>query len=280
MGDGRIEQWHAEAHERWPHIAWPLARFLTHVGESTPAHPHDLYIGGAAGWRVTPAWIELNASFAPKVRSVFRRLPTADMDEDELWSEVVAKLMEDHPEQEPDTDSGVRPCRLVSYRGDAALVNFLILVGRRIAISKARSTKPEVGGQAFEAAEASIGTNGTPRPGTIREDREMFDAALATLRGALEGVPSEARAVFLLAKGHGVKQSTIAKRLGWSEAKVSRKITLATERLAEAISSDRKLDGFVPSAEAWEQIWRLCVDRMQAMGASGVSDADRPPMES
>lgn len=83
------------AHARWPALGWPREAYHQHLNGEHPAHPADLYLGGAAGHRLDPAWAAIETDLAPGVQKILRGLATADYDLEDLWGEVREKLMSD-----------------------------------------------------------------------------------------------------------------------------------------------------------------------------------------
>jgi len=180
---------------RWPALGWPRDAYERHLNGELPGHPSDLYLGGAAGHRLDPAWAAIETDLAPGVQKILRGLPTADYDLEDLWGEVREKLMSDdtsgtgapgeasgtgvppvgqshagggskklsaQPTPTPDLPDGRRPARIVRYRGKVSLTNYLVLIAR----NKARDRKRQLVRQGHTGSlDATAGSDADGRAG-------------------------------------------------------------------------------------------------------------------
>ena len=197
---------------RWPAVGWPRDAYVRHLNGETPTHPADLYLGGAAGHRLDPAWAAIETDLAPGVQKILRGLATADYDLEDLWGEVREKLMSDdtrgtgvppvgqspagggsaelsepdpHPdhasESTPDLPDGRRPARIVRYRGKVSLTNYLVLIAR----NKARDRKRQLVRQGHTGsldATAGSDADGPSTATTHADDRAADPGDHASIR--------------------------------------------------------------------------------------------------
>ena len=59
------------AQATWPEVKWSLEAYRLHLEDQSPTHPHDLYVAGAAGHRIQPAWSAIDEAYR---MMVIRRL--------------------------------------------------------------------------------------------------------------------------------------------------------------------------------------------------------------
>ena len=276
---------------RWPAVGWDRAAYEQHRSGEHPAHPADLYLGGAAGHRLDPAWVAIETDLAPGVQKILRGLATADYDLDDLWGEVRAKLMsddqatpasgdDDGPAPLPDLSDGRRPARIVRYRGKVALTNYLVLIARNKARDRKRqlvrqghtgsldaAAGPESDGPSAAATHAD---DRAADPGEQAGRREQAAHLIEQLRAARETLSVHQRVLLRLVYGRGMQQKDAGKLLGqfdpenpdgWSPFKTSRALTDAKTKLHEALADalGDALGGAADSPDltaAWEQAWQ------------------------
>ena len=302
--DATFHTEHAAAAAAWPAVPWPAAAYAAHRGHDTPAHPADLYLAGAAGHRVDPAWAALEERYAGPVQSILNGLERADYNADDLWGETRLHLFDDDPavpakEHQvplPDLPDGRRPARLVRYRGDASLQNYLVLAARNRARTRQRSrdrrgvhlSLDAAPGPDERSAAAHLADPAAPAPPeqtAAAEDANRLTAALAV---ALDALTVEQRALVRLVYGQQMPQKdagVLIGRLagepdGWSPFKTSRTMTAARARLREAFEAKLGPDAFPPDdpqrrdawANAWNAVWNA--DATQAGHAESAADAD------
>jgi len=273
---------------RWPAVGWGREAWEGHLNGEHPAHPADLYLGGAAGHRLDPAWAAIETDLAPGVQKILRGLATADYDLEDLWGEVRAKLMaedrvgpedapapDDGPEPLPDLPDGRRPARIVRYRGKVSMTNYLVLIAR----NKARDRKRQLVRQGHTGSlDAAAGSDSdgpstatthaddrAPDPGEQAGAREQAAQLVERLREARQTLSVHQRVLLRLVYGQGMQQKDAGVLLGkfdpdnpdgWSPFKTSRALTDAKTKLREALA-DALDDADAPQlADAWEQAWQ------------------------
>ena len=142
-----IEKAYKNAIARWAKILWPKELFARHVdcvrsNDVKPVHLEDLYLAGAAGSRIDPAWEVIDAELSGRIMNSLSNMPLADMTPQDAWSETLAKVIDDDTEKDPLPD-GRRPAKIIRYRGLVKLINYLIVISKRIAIQRNRKKKPD-----------------------------------------------------------------------------------------------------------------------------------------
>src|SRR5688572_18547975 len=168
-----------QAAARWPAVRWSEEAFARHLAAdptgARPNHPLDLYLAGAAGQRIDSAWLAIETELGPAVRKVLQRQPSADWTADDLWSEARARLMDADPAAPP-LPQGVKPARIIRYRGLVRLLNYLTVVAKRIAIERDRQLKRRPA-SVQESAEAApeIADPDAPAPDTRLHEAEAAD---------------------------------------------------------------------------------------------------------
>ena len=65
MAAPEVDALYDQATRRWPTVPWPRQGYAAHLGPDRPAHPIDLYVGGAAGHRIDQAWQVIDEDFGP-----------------------------------------------------------------------------------------------------------------------------------------------------------------------------------------------------------------------
>ena len=261
------DETYARAAERWPEVGWPRAEFVSHLQGQAPPYGVDLFLAGAAGVRLKAAWARIEADIGPAARAVFDRQPKADCTAEDLWAETVARLIDEQPDEPPLAD-GRRPARIVRYRGLVSLANYMILVGRRLAIQRHR--RP--GRMASTDAPAGGGNGGGGGGGgdddgpahDVRDDRagspsaRLEDAeAVAELGDALQAafaaLSSERKFLIVMVYRQGLRQKEAGARLGWNESKTSRALSQAMGELRRALCNAADTPWTPTVAAAWEQ---------------------------
>src|SRR5437660_5672012 len=147
MQSARVDEAYGQATSRWPGVAFGRPEYAAHVGDPPPPYAVDMYLAGAAGYRVDEAWRVIERELGPSTRGILRRQPTADLSVEELWNETLVRLMDEDAQRPPLPAGGRRPAKIVRYRGLVALLNYLTVVARRTAISRKRGMR-EVSGSA------------------------------------------------------------------------------------------------------------------------------------
>ena len=232
MVESRVDVLYEQAFARWPGVRWSREAYAAHLAGRSPAHPLDLYLAGAAGHRLEAAWAAIEDELGPRVRRVLLRRPTAGADVEDLWAKARTRLLEDDAASPPLPD-GRPPARIIRYRGDASLCNYLITVAARIAFDLSRRKGLVVapaGGDAMRDP---------PDPKAAGPDqrlagKEIAQAMTQALRETYARFSSERQFLIAMVYRQGMKQKHAGALLGWSESKTSRDLKDAWEALREA----------------------------------------------
>jgi len=257
MDEQDVKQKHQQAVTRWPKVSWPLGAFQAHLGDAAPPYPIDLYLGGAAGHRLDGSWDTIDTDLGPPTCRVLQRQPTADYTIEDLWGDTVLRLMEDDPQ--PDAlDDGRQPARIIRYRGKVKLMNYLIVVAKRLAIARQRRSKPILGLTTSRDDDAPSHDPTDLRddgPSADIEQRETIATMQATLAKAHQNLSAEQQFLIRMVYQDGMKQKEAGAMLGWSEFKTSRQLKAAMTSLREAVAALEGVDWTPQLAAAWEGAW-------------------------
>lgn len=273
----RLTQAYADATRRWPGVSWPVEHYQSHLNGEAPPHAGDLYLSGAAGYRVDAAWALIETEFGPEVVRILKRLPTADYSLDDLWGDTRQKLIDDHPADDdpllPDLPEdagqpGARPAKIIRYRGKVPLVNYMVLAARRLAISRKRQMQSRCTTLSLSGGGGGSGDDedrpweqpdsAAADPAEEAWDNEVAEALVRCLSNALDELSTEQRFLLRMVYDRGMMQKDAGQMLGWSPFKTSRQLKEATQRLGAALES--AFVGRVNLAssavkEAWGKAW-------------------------
>lgn len=264
---GSREQLARRVSSRWPTIAWPVSAFLAHLADDPSAPPHleDLYLAGAAGHRVDAAWTVIETDFGPDTRRVLQRQPRADATAEDLWGDTIARLIDDDADRPP-LDDGRQPAKITRYRGRIKLLNYLVLVARRIAIQRQRKHKPQLtlsgsqntdlSGNDPDAPPAnSLPNPGAEDPAKAAANHESASRLRETLARALDELTDEQRFLLSSIYRHGIAQKQAGAMLGWSPFKANRQVKAAINTLRDSLADLDDLDWTPQLRAAWEGCW-------------------------
>jgi DNA-directed RNA polymerase specialized sigma24 family protein len=263
MSSSQIDQWHQQARSRWPAVQWDRQLFAKHVGKDSPPYPLDLFLAGAAGYRIDTAWEAIESNFASKTKSVLLRQPMADLSTDELWAETIARLIAEDPQRPPLPD-GRRPAYIIRYRGLVQLMNYLIVIGKRVAIGRKRRMRPTLSLSAkSEDDNPHDVAEDAPSPPEKLESSEDAVAMKKAITAAYGELSSEQRFLIAMVYRNGMKQKEAGALLGWSEFKTCRSLAAAMENLRKSIVRWAGDDWTGDLAAAWEQSLQNCWKNVQ-----------------
>jgi DNA-directed RNA polymerase specialized sigma24 family protein len=262
------EGWFAEASARFPSVKWDRIAFYRHLGKESPRFPLDLFLAGAAGYRLDSAWEVIEADLGPKARSVLQRQPLADLSAEELWGETILRLIAED-EQKPMLPDGRRPAYIIRYRGLVQLLNYLIVIAKRVAIGRKRRMRPTVSLSGKNEDEGGHDvTADAPSPAEISEGGEEASALRSAIATAYGRLSPEQRFLIAMVYRSGMKQKEAGTMLGWSEFKTCRSLAAAMEDLRKSIArwAGSEWDGQM--AAAWEESLQKCWKNVQLPGKS------------
>lgn len=274
----------AGATAQWPEVEWDHAAFVRHLAGESPKYSSDLYLGGAAGHRLDAAWRVIERDLGPGVRRVLARFPTADFTVDDLWGDSLARLMEDHPGSAALPD-GRFPARIVQYRGLVPLLNYIILVGRRLAVQRQRERvrRPVMSlASAARGRRADVdGNDGrrvpdpadrrTVAPDAAAEGAEIAGRMRSAVGRAFAALSIEQQFLITMVYRQGMKQKAAGALLGWSEFKTSRQLSAAMNYLRTTLMELVGVEWTPVLATSWAECLQACWDDVAARAASSAA---------
>lgn len=259
------------ASHAWPTINWPETDYRAHLDShgAEAKHVADLYAACAAGHRLDSAWEAIQSGLGDTACRILRRVPTADYDIADLWSDTIAKLIEDAPGTDQTLPDGRKPSRMITYRARVSLLHYLITVAKRIAISRARRKKPELGVFSGDNGLSPHDTR-TPTPDDAASDQEDLKRLKPALAQALAQLSSEQRFLVVAVCGRGMKQKQAGSLIGWGESKASRELTAARGLLRQALAGVLSQDSSPVMVRAWCEELEKILKSDASTGSPGV----------
>jgi DNA-directed RNA polymerase specialized sigma24 family protein len=269
-----VDRLYSQAVQQWPTVQWPQAAFGQHLGDDAPAYPSDLYLAGAAGHRVDAAWVAIESELGSRVKRVLRWQPTAGAAVEDLWGDTILRTIADDPSRPPLPD-GRQPAHIIRYRGLVALVNYLILIAKRVAIQHNRARRPAVplasAESHGESARIDLPDPRTPPPDAWMNEREVAAAMQRGLSHVYASLSPEQQLLVALVCRDRMKQKDAGALLGWSEFKTSRKLSDALERLRKGMIDLSGVQWTPSLAAAWAGCLAQCWKNLQ-VPASAASE--------
>ena len=255
MVPDRIAADYERAAKRWAAVSWPLDNYRAHVGDEHPTHPIDLYLAGAAGHRVDAAWTVIEVELSDPTKRILTGLPKADYAIDDLWADARARLMENEPKG-PQLPNGSPPARIIRYRGKVSLLNYFVVVARRLAIGRKRKIRPTLSLAATEDGPApDPADTATVAPDAAAERGEVAMAMRNALAEAWGRLPTEQRFLLAMIYGQGTKQKEAGAMLKWLPFKTNRQVKAAKATLKEALLALRDVEWTSQLTAVWESCW-------------------------
>ena len=249
-----------EARDRWPAVCWDQEAFRSHLiqedEDGPPQFSVDLYLAGAAGFRLDEAWEAIENEMGADARRILSSQPTADCTVEDLWSEALVKLMA-NDEQRSLLPSGRPVARIIRYRGRIRLLFYIVVIAKRHAINRNRVSRRQ------QSLTRMQGDNTVDMPVASQEvSPSVFVASSEVARGlrdkiriAVESLTTEQRFLVAMVYRNGMKQKEAGAMLGFSEFKTSRHIKDAMERLRDRLMTVYE-NQWTPSLEAaWVGCW-------------------------
>jgi DNA-directed RNA polymerase specialized sigma24 family protein len=259
-GKDQFDALYQSARAKWPKVQWNREAFRKHLAGETVKHLADLYLGGAAGFREQTAWETIEKELGPPTRRVLERQPTADYSLDDLWADAITKLMEGDRGSPPLPD-GKQPARIVRYRGLVPLLNYLIVVAKRLAIQRQRQTRPILslaGGSDDDAPQQEFADARVAAPDADSVEAEVCEKMRVRLLAGYQTLMAEQQFLITMVYRQGMKQKDAGALIGWSEFKTSRSLSAAMDKLKQSLS-DLKEAAWTPAiAAAWEGCVNNC----------------------
>jgi RNA polymerase sigma-70 factor (ECF subfamily) len=258
MAEFVIEKAYKRAISRWTKILWPKESFARHVDsvrskDVEPVYMEDLYLAGAAGFRVDPAWEVIDAELSGRLKNSLSHMPLADMTPDDVWSETLARVIDEDAEKDPLPD-GRRPARIIRYRGLVKLLNYLIVISKRIAITRNRKKKPDYFLSAMEGFDKAA-----PNPADSPEKRLITNDTMKLifdqLSDAYKNLTTEQRFLIMMVYRKGMRQKQAGKMIGFSESKTTRHIKKAITIIKQSFAETEGVDLTEDVERAFSGLW-------------------------
>jgi DNA-directed RNA polymerase specialized sigma24 family protein len=247
-----LQEVHGRAQRRWPIVGWPLEAYAAHVGEERPPHLEDLYLGGAGGHRVEGSWAAISQELREPLAARLRKQPCGDSSPEDLVSESIATLMAEDPTSELQVE-GRRPAKLIRYRGRTTLVNYFLVVAKRLAIGGHRKTRREQREpEQFDPAAS------TDAPSEDLDRREGAERLFAAVQGAYAALTARQRFLLAMIYGRGLGKSEAGALVSLPPWGVSRELERIHDGMRVALEGVLPEGWTMPSREAWIAAWRRC----------------------
>ncbi len=258
MSEFVIEKAYKRAISRWAKILWPKESFVMHVDsvrskDVEPVYMEDLYLAGAAGFRLDGAWEVIDSEFSVRIKKSLSHMPLADMTPEDAWSETLAKVIDDDAEKAPLPD-GRRPAKIIRYRGLVKLLNYLIVISKRIAITRNRKKKPDYFLSALEGFDKTA-----PNPADSPEKRLVTEDTMKLiydrLSQAYKSLSTEQRFLIMMVYRKGMRQKQAGKMVGFSESKTTRQIKKAIEIIKQSFGETDGVELTEDVERAFSGLW-------------------------
>ena len=259
-----LQHAHEAASARWPGVSWSLESYASHVGDDRPLHLEDLFLGGAGGWRRDGAWDAIHREVAGPLEVRLRRQACGTHSPEDLVGESITALMVDDPDAE--SDDKVRPAKLVRYRGRTSLVNYFLVVAKRIAIGSHRRRREQ-------AADMDVLDPADRHADAGDPDRErQFDRLSDAIREAYRSLSARQRFLLAMIHGQGMPKAQAGEMVGLPPWGVSRELDRIHDRMRFALEGAAPDSWGDPAREVWETAWRRCFGEEQAADAATQRD--------
>lgn len=259
-----LQHAHEAASARWPGVSWSLESYASHVGDDRPLHLEDLFLGGAGGWRRDGALDAIHREVAGPLEVRLRRQACGTHSPEDLVGESITALMVDDPDAE--SDDKVRPAKLVRYRGRTSLVNYFLVVAKRIAIGSHRRRREQ-------AADMDVLDPADRHADAGDPDRErQFDRLSDAIREAYRSLTARQRFLLAMIHGQGMPKAQAGEMVGLPPWGVSRELDRIHDRMRFALERAAPDSWGDPAREVWETAWRRCFGEEQAADAATQRD--------
>lgn len=254
-----IEKAYNNAITRWAKILWPKELFVKHVdcirsNDVKPVYLEDLYLAGAAGFRIDPAWEVIDKELSGRIMNSLSHMPLADMTPQDAWSETLAKVIDDDAEADL-LPNGRRPAKIIRYRGLVKLLNYLIVISKRIAIQRNRKKKPDYFLSAMEGFDRPAAESaGSPTQSLVTKD--TMTLVFERLRDAYKSLSTEQRFLIMMVYRKGMRQKQAGKMLGFSESKTTRHLKKGIEIIKQSFADTEGIELNENLERAFAALWQ------------------------
>ena len=286
MPGTKADQLYERGTQRWPSVAWPQTAYQAHLDGDSPPHPADLYLGGAAGHRISAAWEVIQTELGPPAKRILSGQPSADFTLDDLWAQAVSQLIDNDSKHSPLAD-GRQPAKIIRYRGLVSLLNYFVVVAKRLAIQQNRRnrSRPTL---SLTGSDDDAHTEPPPAPGRATASPEEHISAQETadrmkhcVGKAYAKLSGQQQFLIAMVYRQGMLQKDAGAMLNWSAFKTTRQLKAAMAIMRDAMTDLAEelpgLDWTPALAAAWEGCWAEAWADVQVppVGASKKQEARR-----
>ena len=246
-----ISTWFQSAQDRWPSVRWTLVRFGIHVGDESPRHPLDLFLGGAASEWLDSAWTAIYLEFRPEVLRRVARIARRGEPAEDLWSEAVAKLMSEDSTGAV-LENGRRAGRIRRFRGSVPLPSYIAVIAKRIAVDKIRRDQVAMQYSRTTCCDAmAIQAS----PDEVMGEQECARRFAEQFGNAFAALPPLRQALLSLVFGPGMAKADAGRILGLRDYEVSREIKASVQSLRDRLEVLDPDTWSIMSTETWTRAW-------------------------
>jgi DNA-directed RNA polymerase specialized sigma24 family protein len=233
----QIESAYHMARERWQKVVWRIEDYRTHVeqkrnGNKLPAFPVDLYLSGSAGYRLQEAWEVIEKEMGPEVIRVMQHKPRAALTAEEIWSRARTQLIGEAKSQ-PALPDGRLPAKIIAYRGDVRLLNYIITAA--INVARAEHRKPKPVSWPDDGGFAEVIPDGRISPDMKAAEAEMAGKIKKELSRTWLSMNEQERFLVRMVFYQGMKRKEAGRLAGLGESTTSRLLNRIIARFTAAI---------------------------------------------
>ncbi len=189
-------------------------------------------------------------------------------------SESITALMVDDPDAE--SDDKVRPAKMVRYRGRTSLVNYFLVVAKRIAIGSHRRRREQ-------AADMEVLDPADRHAGPGDPDRErQFDRLADAIREAYRSLTARQRFLLAMIHGQGMPKAEAGELVGLPPWGVSRELDRIHDRMRGSPSRAwRPIRGEILHAKSGRRrgVGASARSRRRTPRRSGMEASDEPGVD-
>ena len=253
-----------KANDRWPDVKWDYDRYHSHLEGKEVKHPVDMYLAGAAGYRIDSAWCVLEVEYGPKVEQKMAYKPTADYTPEDLWGITRLHVMEDAADSSK-LESGHYPARIIQYQGRSTLLYYLTAIACQKANERFRKMSKHkefsidgMSGEdegSFDPAEEN-GQN----PSELLADEEIILGFQKVFKQAVDKLDPDHKYMLQMVLFQGMKQKEAGILIGLSECNAARAMKKIKTALSAEMQSYENLWDNKLFRDAWKEICTRCVE--------------------
>ena len=263
-----------ESQGTWPLVTWSLEAYRSHMGDTVPTYPQDLYIAGAAGCRISEAWSSIDEAFRMMVTRKLATSARADLEPEDLWSESVARLMRADPES-GHTEMGEPLMHITRYRGMTRLPWYFLATARTIAIDRHRRLVRDPKQYATEFYEDVAQSSHLDDPAVATSQLEQMDVLMRSIVDAFHGLSSNHQFLLSAIYRDRMSKADAGSMIGLSPWQTSRELRKAEEHMRLRVEHALPREWDTPTKDAWSHGWEQC----WRVSEAGLDSKDRDRLD-